>query len=157
MKTVLLLYVTIGLLQSCTLLPCNSDAGLSRAPDTVRPEDLIGIYKPDEFSLTQYPALRFSGAWMEIQPGWLEFKNVPLGVFSLDSFYETSNRLVSGTASWGIKPYGSNIFSVSIGFDDAHLQGFSTGYPLYRKDKKHVILIRVGDPDECRALRFVQQ
>jgi hypothetical protein len=146
------------ILNSCYLIPCNYYSDLDNYDKIPELQKLIGNYKLDIDS----PASAAPGELILKKDSTLILKNIPIGVLDVfRSDYDTKEKSpteINGT--WKISNYKDQLrLDVNLKFEnvDKKLRNFKTDWDLYKKNEKPVILIILGDPDSCEALKFIKK
>ena len=164
---ILFLFITLILISGCTLFSCRRDDGLDRFKNTPNTVSLLGNYRPDTKTKKLIEGFNHSDNTLItlLENGDLKFSRFPKGTFDFDAYYEHQIIYTNGSGKWrsGYDDNNSTAYlSVSLKFDDPLIEGqtfeqFGTTYNLYQQDGKYVILIPVGDPDECSSVRLVHE
>ncbi len=145
-------------ISSCTLNPCGWDSDLDSIKEKPTSEFLIGKYKFDERTKRIQGFENSQNAELNIKSdGTFEMKNIPKGTLDFMSYYDSMNVNIDANGKWKVIYHkGAAELSVKVMFDSTKtdLNNFYTSWKIYKKDKKAVILIMVGDIDECSAARF---
>ena len=157
-KTIICLFI-VFLFSGCYIIPCGWDSDLQTIKGQASTNDLIGIYKLDERSkqvISGYEKIDNSEINLQ-ENGRLIYKNILIGTFNSERFYNNDNKLVKGTGKWSLdKNDAKEELFVALDSSES-FNGYSTSFRLYKKKDKYVIFIIVGDPDECLAARFIKQ
>ena len=154
-----LIVLFLSLAGSCALIPCSWDADLDALEKTPQADFLVGAYMLDERTLNYVPGYENAqNAVLNLNPdGTFEMRNVPKGTFDFMGYYDEMNVTVDAKGTWKVG-YGKGTaeLNVSVEFDSTltDLSNFWTSWRIYEKDKKPIVFIMVGDPDECAAVRF---
>lgn len=141
---------------SCTLIPCRWNSDLDLLKEKPTNEFLIGKYKIDEKTKRIQGFENAQNAELIIKSnGTFEMKNIPKRTLDFDASYTDKNIDVNG--EWKTNYYDEKaLFNAKFMFDSTKtdLKNFMTSWIIYKKDKKAIISIMVGDPDECSSVRF---
>ncbi|EIJ37467.1 hypothetical protein JoomaDRAFT_0412 [Galbibacter orientalis DSM 19592] len=141
---------------------CNIESDLT--PIRIAPKEnfITGDYTPDMFTqevLKEYKTIE--NASLNIKSdGSFEIKQVPIGTLDLDAFYEKEKiKLTDVKGNWKLVTHDSVSFlSVNLFFNEeqTHAENYGTSWQIYSKEESTVVVIPVGDPDACRAIRFIK-
>ncbi|WP_148044305.1 hypothetical protein [Sinomicrobium pectinilyticum] len=152
------------LLTSCSrILPCNLSSGLTVLEDKPEPEFLVGKYVPDSKTIEWFKTYKdMKHPSMNIKlNGVYEIKDIPAGILDLDAFYyEDKTKKIDVRGKWkAVTHEKATFFSVNVDFnkDQINAEDYGTSWQIFSKGEKAVIIIPVGDPDECRAVRFIKE
>ena len=155
------IYIIIILISisSCTLIPCGWDSDLDLVEKKPENEFLIGNYKLDERTLKYIQGYENSqSAELNIKSdGTFEMRNTPKRTFDFMSNYNSRDTIVDAIGKWKANfSKGTAELNVNVQFDSTKtdLTDFWTSWKIYEKDKKAIIFIIVGDPDNCSSARF---
>ena len=159
-NTLYLLFILITI-SSCTLIPCSSYSGLKYVKENPKTDFLVGTYKIDDWTLDKTQGYENSQDARLIinSDGTFQMVNIHRGTIDFRTPYEFDRIKMNANGEW--KTYSdkrSAEFSVNFKFEPSKtdLRNFGTTWGIYEKDKKAVIFIRVGDPDECSSVRFIK-
>ncbi len=142
----------------CTLIPCDcySDMG----PLTVKPKTnfIAGLYQLDDWTLQNLKGCNAAqNAIFRIKPdGTFEMRNIPMAILSYNAYYKSTDEKLSVNGTWSAV-FDKGTAKLSVDFNYESQAGFGkifSSWNMYIKNQKPVILIIVGDPDECAAARF---
>ncbi|UGU15408.1 hypothetical protein LS482_17210 [Sinomicrobium kalidii] len=150
----------IGGLTNCSrIIPCNLSAGLEPMKQKPAPDFLIGHYVPDAKTTEMIEG--FKNGSLNIKPdGSFEMKNIPVGVFDFDAYYAGKTDGVEAKGNWkAIEHEMSTYLSADLNFNknQTDLEGYIVSWQIFSKDDRAVILIPVGDPDECMSVRLIKE
>ena len=152
-KTTICLFI-VFLFSGCYIIPCGWDSDLQTIKGQVSTNDLIGIYKLDERSKQVIPGYeKIYNSEIKLQEnGRLVYKNILIGTFDSERFYNNDNKLVKRTGKWSLDRNDAKEELFVVLDSTESFNGYSTSFRLYKKKDKYVIFIIVGDPDECLAI-----
>ena len=91
--------------------------------------------------------------------GTIEMNNIPINVFDLMK----SNKEINVEGTWKLiyleeRLEDRYLLSSSLKFEKKdNIDDYGTSWGIYKKNNKPVILIKVGDPDSCKAIRFIKK
>ncbi|RNL83709.1 hypothetical protein ED312_14590 [Sinomicrobium pectinilyticum] len=141
--------------------PCRLDSKFTPVKDRPEQEFLIGHYITDAATLEMIKG--YEGGYLNINPdGSIEIRNIPISVFDIKSYAAGQTKGVDFTGTWksGIHKESAHLFA-DISFDKKPTilndKGYLVTWQILSKDGKAVIIIPLGDPDECRAVRFIKE
>ena len=148
---------------SCSrILPCNSHSGLTRMEVQPKPDELEGHYTPDTKTIDLFKAYEhIENMSLEVhQNGSFKINNILAGILDTDSYYNGDiAQEIDVKGSWKVVTHENSVFMVvdlHFNKEQADIENYGTSWQLFTKDEKPVILIPVGDPDECMVARFVK-
>lgn len=146
-------FYTLFTISSCYLIPCNLDSGLNEFKEEQNDDFFIGEYYVESFIGNSYN-LNTENTYIKVSNQLIEIYNIPSRVFNFNL-----NREINAKANWKQVPFKENLFlSVNLIFEKQDsLENYGTSWEVYKKNGKPVILIKVGDPDECSAIRFIKK
>jgi hypothetical protein len=152
-KQSLILTFILLLITSCTLIPCTSDSGLDYVNENPKPNFLIGTYKLDEWTLskTQGYSNSQNSRLKVYSNGLFELINIPKGTIDINTLYYSEGEDIDANGTWKTRFKEGETAQFSVNFSS-----LSMVWKIYEQDEKAVILIRVGDPDNCAAVRFIK-
>ena len=144
---------------SCTYIPCGWDSDLDTIKEEPQTENLIGRYRLDERTIKFIPGYENAQeAELNINAdGTFDMQKIPKGTFDFMEYYNSMDINIDAKGRWKTSfNKGTAKLHVNVKFDSTKtdLKDFWTSWRIYEKDKKPVIFIIVGDPDECAAARF---
>ena len=118
---------------------------------------MVGEYKLD----INPPASRAPAKLTLKKDSTFIIKQIPIGVLNVfySDYKQDDNNLENITGTWKITDnYDELKLSVDIQLSDINdkLDNIWTSWKLYEKDNKPVVLIILGDPDSCNALKFIK-
>ena len=143
---------------SCYLIPCNLDSGLDELNIKQEDDFFIGEYVVERVINNSYN-FKINKSSIKIKKnGILEMNNVSIQLFDLRPDKEIN---VNGTwKSVYLKEKSDDRYflSLSLKFDEKdNIEDYVTSWKMYIKRDKPVILIKIGDPDNCSAIRFIKE
>ena len=145
-------------LTNCYLFPCPYYSGLNEFDETPKNQSVIGNYKLD----INPPASSGPGELILMNDSTLIFKNIPISI--LDNFNSDYNNkkesLQDIKGTWEISKYNGQLsLAVNLKFKktEGEIRNYKSHWSLYKKNNKPVILIILGDPDSCEALKFIKK
>lgn len=134
---------------SCSLIPCNFDSGLDELKKKQKDIFFIGEYVIEKNK--NYKHETENSQIVVNKNGSINIENIPSSVFYLSKPNENLN----------IKGKWELIFKDKTQYLSLNLKikgkNLLTSWKMYKKKGKPVILIRVGDPDSCSAVRFIKE
>lgn len=142
---------------SCYLIPCNLDSGLEEL--NTKKEDIFFI---GEYIVEKSINNNFKTDDTTIilkKDGIIEMKNMPIKIFDLKRIYKEIN--VNGT--WRQNFIEDRVedryyIPTNLEFDnDSDIKVVLRTIKIYTKNNKPVLYIEFGDPDNCRAIRFIKK
>ncbi|WP_299110207.1 hypothetical protein [uncultured Tenacibaculum sp.] len=149
----IIVFFFLILFNACYLIPCELDSGLIRLNKKQNDDFFIGEYYVESFIGNSYN-LNTENTYIKVSNQLIEIYNIPSRVFNFNL-----NREINAKANWKQVPFKENLFlSVDLIFEKQDsLENYGTSWEVYKKNGKPVILIKVGDPDECSAIRFIKK
>ena len=147
------------LYSSCNYIPCSASSDLTPVKNIPVTTELAGIYKPDSFTKEDIPGYYYSDStYLELtKTGMLYLNSFAKSSFGGDYDTKDTSIKINGNGAWKCS-YQKTITSIASELhlsDSSIIQG--TTFKLYKKNDKFVLLLPVGDPDNCTALRLFQQ
>ncbi|RNL83706.1 hypothetical protein ED312_14575 [Sinomicrobium pectinilyticum] len=153
----------MGILTNCSrIIPCNLNSGLDAISHNPKPEFLIGKYKLDAKTIKtvkEYKNIK-DGYLIIKSDGTFEMKNIPEGTFDFDAYYDGKIEGIDVRGSWKSTAHDESahlVMDINFNKEQTDLKGYLASWQIYVKDEKAVILIPIGDPDECMAVRFLKE
>lgn len=154
----LFLFFTL-LFSSCNYIPCSASSDLTAVKSVPANDQLAGIYKPDSFTKEDIPGYSNSDSpYLELtKEGIAYFKGFAKSTFAFEDNVKDTGIKVNGDGTWQCCYQKNAAFiSTQLQFSNSPVVSMNT-FMLYKKNDKFVILLPVGDPDICTALRLFQQ
>ena len=142
----------------CGLSTCPYYSDLEVIEDEIEKDNLIGIYKLD----IDPPASVGPGELILKNNSDFILKNIPVGLLDVfNSDYSQDSETINDiNGNWNLVANTNEpTISVELKFNeiDESLDNTTSTWNLYEKDGTRVILIILGDPDSCEALRFIKK
>ncbi len=157
----MIIMLILSTYSSCTLVPCFSDSGLNYLNNNPKPDFLIGTYKLDEWTLNNTQGYKNShSAQMQINTdGTFQLINIPKGTIDFNTLHYSEGKKINISGKWKSKFSNELKAELDVTFlldsTKNNINNFtSTSWKIYQKNQNAVIYIRVGDPDDCAAVRF---
>lgn len=156
MKKLFVFGITALLFSGCYFIPCNFEDGLVKIENKKDESFFIGKYILDESIHNKYD---YSKASIILKKnGILEVYNISSKTFYP---YRMKEQVISAKGNWRliyVKSREDYRLSLSIKFQKVDsMENLGLSNKLYLKNKKPVILFEIGDPDECKAVRFIKE
>lgn len=158
MNRFIIILLTFGIIcNSCNYIPCSASSDLSKLSEAPEHVSAAGGYEPDSFTKQdhkEYAAAKEPFLILS-EDGTIFLNNFPRKTFAADQ--EPGSSTITGSGTWAFEKGKETInIKTSLSFKQ---QGITQPPPfqLYKKDNKFYILIELGDPDNCNAVRLVQQ
>ena len=154
----ILLTVSI-LISACNYIPCSSSSDLTKVKEVPEYFKIAGIYKPDDFTQMDIPGYSKSDS-IEItltKDGIIYFRNLPKSTFTNRDYSADTAIKINGIGSWNCS-YVKNTANINTKVKLSDTLIFAPSiFNLYKKKGRFVILLKIGDPDVCQAVRLLQQ
>jgi|CoawatStandDraft_6_1074263.scaffolds.fasta_scaffold11475_2 hypothetical protein len=155
MRKLLIISFTL-LFFSCYLIPCNFDKNLVEIENKKNESFFIGKY---------FLELSINNNFDYNKTELILDKNGELKINRISSktfpWIKGKERLISAKGNWKlvyIKNRKDHYLSLSIKFQKTdNLEDFGLSKKFYQKKGSPVILLEIGDPDECKAVRFIKK
>ncbi len=144
-------------LTNCYLFPCNYYSDLNKIDEAPEIQNMIGSYKLD----IAPPASVGPGELILMDDSTLILKNIPIRILDVfNSDYNKKESLQDIKGTWEFSKYNGQLsLNVNLKFKkiDGEIRNYKSHWSLYKKNIKPVILIILGDPDSCEALKFIKK
>lgn len=140
------------LFNNCHLIPCTLDSGLTPLIEKQKDDFFIGEYTVEKF-VNGDSNIDINDLSIKIDKNMvLEINNIHGYILDL-----RLNKKINVKAI--LKPMKEkNLLSVHYKFEKKDsLEDYITSWKAYKKNNKPVLLINIGDPDECSAIRFIKK
>lgn len=149
MKKFFTLSICFIFFSSCYLIPCNIDSELDELDIKQEEDFFIGKYVIETNKNYQYKTDKIL---IEItKNGNIYIKNIPSNVF----YSSRTNEKLNIKGEWKLVYRDEAPFlSLNLKIKNKNLL---TSWSIYKKRDKPVILIKIGDPDSCSAIRFIKK
>lgn len=149
---------SIIFLNSCYLIPCNLDSGLDELNSKQADSFFIGDYVVEKVINNSYN-FKFSKSSMKIKKnGTLEMYNVSIQLFDLRPDKEINVKGTWEPVYIKEKLEDRYFLSLLLKFEEKdNIEDYRVSWEMYKKRDKPVILIKIGDPDSCSAIRFIKK
>lgn len=147
------------LLIGCRYLPCGVSFDLEQIEKTVAEEEITGIYLPDETTRQVTPGYTGgSSAKLELKSDQtFVLSDFPKSTFYFDVSTKNVHQYISASGKWKVYK-NENQHKIELEYDfSGVIENYTSTYDLYQKDGRPVILIGIGDPDECNFLRLKKE
>ncbi|WP_435253917.1 hypothetical protein [Tenacibaculum sp. A30] len=157
-KHIVKLYLLLTLfLYNCYLIPCNLDSGLNQLTEKQKDSFFIGEYIVERSINNNF---KTNNSIIKLKKDkTIEMNNMPIDIFD----FIKSNKKINVQGTWKqnfIENRSKDKYFLPTDLKFGENDG--TGLALrtiqvYVKEKKPVLFIEYGDPDECRAIRFIKK
>ena len=153
-----LVLILLIVFSSCTLIPCAYYSDLDTFDKTPVVSQMVGNYQ----LVIDPPSSRPQAQLILKKDSTFILKEVPVGVINVfdSDFEQDDNSLKNIIGTWHISEYDrEDKLSVEIKLSQINkkLEDIWTNWKLYKIDNKPVVLIMLGDPDSCEALKFIKK
>lgn len=142
------------ILSNCTLIPCGLDSGIDKIKEEQTIDFFVGEYVVEKF-INDGNNLNIDDLSIKINENKvLEINNIHGYILDL-----RLNKKVNVKAKWKPVYYkGENFLSVDYKFSKKDsLENYGASWKIYKKNNKPILLINIGDPDYCSAIRFIKK
>lgn len=161
MKSILIIIILFvsTLASSCNYIPCSSSSDLINIKSLPDRSEIAGIYRPDEYTRRDVRGYFNSDSTYLVltKGGDLYLNNFPKNTFSGKDYTIDTSIQINGIGFWNCS-YKSKTVTINSKIELSDPSIFSPAtFDLYKKDNKFVILLEIGDPDICLAIRLFQQ
>lgn len=145
---------SLTLFNNCHLIPCTLDSGLTPLIGKQKDDFFKGEYMVDQFVNNSYN-INIDNLTMKIDKNSiLEINNIHGHILNL-----RLNKKINVKAIW--KPMffkEKSLLTIHYKFAKKDsIENYLTSWKVYKKNNKPVLLINIGDPDECTAIRFIKK
>ncbi|MDO6744414.1 hypothetical protein Q4553_07505 [Tenacibaculum soleae] len=152
-KEIIVCFCMFFMLTNCYLIPCNLDSGLDEFKANQKDEFFVGEYMVEKFINNGYNIDTGNLSLKINEDKTIEIKNIPKYILNLIESEEKINISGKWETNYLEESKKENYFLVvSFKYNKSR-----KAWKLYKKNNKPVILIEVGDPDECSAIRFIKK
>lgn len=139
---------------NCTLIPCRLDSGIDKIKKEQTIDFFVGEYVVEKF-INDSNSLNIDDLSIKINKNMtLEINNIHGYILDL-----RLNKKINVKAKW--KPVyhkGEFFLSVDYKFNSKDsLENYVASWKVYIKKNKPILLINIGDPDYCSAIRFIKR
>lgn len=141
----------------CNHNPCSSSSDLSTVTEAPVNTTVAGGYEPDSFTKQDHPEYAGSVSAFLIlsEDGTIFLNHFPANTFNHSA--DSGSAKISGSGTWVFEKGKETInIKTSLSFKQTGIPQ-PLPFQLYKKGEKYYILIPFGDPDNCNAIRLVQQ
>ncbi len=153
-----LVFILVPLLNlCCNYIPCSSSSDLDNVKSLSSPSAISGVYKPDEFTRTDFKEYSNSDSTSLTlkENGEITLSNFPESTFG--TWEKSHVSTVDGSGTWTSSfNSGTTNINPKITFVQKGIMQPSA-FRLFKKSNKYYILIDLGDPDNCTSVRLKQQ
>ncbi len=146
------------LLTGCRYLPCGITYDLDNANKNISQETLIGTYFPDQTTINTTPGYenKKSAQLTLNSDHTFNFSGFPKSTFDFEANFRNNHSETSASGTWTLlKKENRMLLQLQYIFEKP-MEGYTASYELYEKDGRLVILIGIGDPDECYYSRLIK-
>ena len=154
-----LLFLFTLVSSSCNYIPCSASSDLAAVKTVPANSELAGIYKPDAFTKTDIPGYANSDStYLELtKDSIIYIRRFDKSTFTFIENAKDTGIKINGDGSWQCFYTKNTAFiSMQIQLSNSPIVSWYN-FKLFKKNNKFVILLPVGDPDNCEALRLFQQ
>ena len=148
---------SILLFSSCYLVPCNLDSGLDELNDKQKDSFFIGEYIVEKSINNNF---KIDNSVIKLKKdGRIEIYNLPIEVFD----FKKNNKLINTKGTWKQnfienRKNDRYYLPTNLEFDKKdNIKETLRTIKIYTKNNKPVLFIEYGDPDECKAIRFIKK
>jgi hypothetical protein len=140
---------------NCYLIPCNFEINIEEIEDKKEAFFFAGKYVFEESFNSPYDNNKAQITLMK--NGELEISNISSKVF----YPYNKEQIISAKGNWKlvyINSRSEHRLSLSLKFQKIDgIENLSLSTKLYFKKMSPIILFKIGDPDECKAIRFMKK
>lgn len=158
MRVFFILTISI-FVSSCNYIPCSSSSDLTNVKNIPQHSEIAGTYKPDVYTTKDIKGYSNSDSiyLLLTKDGELILKNFPKSTFTDKDYTSDTSIRISGIGSWGCS-YKIKTVTIDSRLIQSDSSVFSPiAFDLYKKNNKFAVLLEIGDPDICLAVRLIQQ
>ena len=140
---------------NCYLIPCNFESNTEEIEDKKEAFFFAGKYIFEESFNNFYDNSKAEITLMK--NGELEISNMSSKVF----YPYNKEQIISAKGRWKlvyIDSRNEHRLSLSLKFQKVNsIEDLGLSTKLYLKKTNPIVLFKIGDPDECKAVRFVKE
>lgn len=144
-------------LYNCYLIPCNLDSGLNQLTEKQEDSFFIGEYIVEKSINNNF---KTNNSIIKLKKDkTIEMNNMPIDIFD----FMKSNKKINIEGTWKqnfIENRSKDKYFLPTDLEFDKKDGTGLGLrtiKLYKKNDKPVLFIEFGDPDQCRAIRFIKR
>ncbi|MGB0892315.1 MAG: hypothetical protein ACPGUU_08175 [Flavobacteriaceae bacterium] len=143
----------ILLLTCCYLIPCNLDSGLNELKEKQKDSFFWGSYTVEKNINNKF---KTNNIIIKLnKDGTLKMNNIPIEIFDIIK----SGKEINVEGTWKQNFLKNHYYlPTDLEFNKKdNFVGVLRTIQVYVKNNKPVLLISYGDPDQCRAIRFIKK